>query len=122
MRTYQLLALFLLGILIIGSALAQVPPGDQAQSETAPADEWESYQSPQSFVGDRSRIERVVVDVGTIGLVREVPDSQVLALDENGIPLLNANSLQGSMQFGFKAMLDVRDVRPWFGGTDLQLG
>ena len=127
MRTYQRLAVFLLGILISGSARAQVPLGDQDLSESAPANEWESYQKPQSFVpqsfaDDRTRMERVVVDVGTIGLVREVPDSQVLALDENGVPLLNANSLQGSMQFGFKAMLDVRNVRPWFGGTDLQLG
>jgi hypothetical protein len=60
--------------------------------------------------------------VGTIGLVRETPDSQVIAVDENGVPILNADKLQGSMEFGFKAMLEVREVSPWFGGTDLQLG
>ena len=82
----------------------------------------QSYQSSQPIDFAEVRPGRVVIDVGTIGLVREVPDDQVLAFDENAVPILNANSMQGSMQFGFKAMLDVRDVQPWFGGTDLQLG
>ena len=122
MRTYNLLAIVLVKILICGPAFAQTELGGGAANAPDPVSEWQSYQSPQPIDFAELRPGRVVIDVGTIGLVREVPDDQVLAIDENADPILNANSMQGSMQFGFKAMLDVRDVQPWFGGTDLQLG
>lgn len=80
---------------------------------------WEGYQLRNY---NQPQFDRVVIELGTIGLVREKPDSQVLAFDENLVPIFDADQLQGSMEFGFKAMLDIREVRPWFGGTDLQLG
>ncbi len=46
----------------------------------------------------------------------------MLAEDENFDPILNADSLQGSMQFGAKANIDFREVKPWLGGTDLHFG
>ena len=62
------------------------------------------------------------ISLGVLGLVREVPDSQVLAVDENYDPILNAREMQGSMQFGFDAQVDFYNLNRALGGTDLQLG
>ena len=79
--------------------------------------------SPQYQFLDSSHHQAVVTaEFGTLGLVREAPDSQTIAIDDSFQPLYNADSLQGSMQFGFTTELDIHNVRPWFGGTDLQFG
>lgn len=67
-------------------------------------------------------IDRVGFELGTMGLMRETPDDQILAIDENFNELLNANELQGSMQFGLRALVDVYQVSRLMGGTDLQFG
>ncbi len=74
------------------------------------------------FFNSEHRFTAVTAEVGTIGLVRETPDNQTIAIDQNFLPLADANSLQGSMQFGFNTELDIHNVRPWLGGTDLQFG
>ena len=109
----------LIVLILAGAASAQthLPLESEPTSAGLQGDYW---QQPLNY--NQTRLDRVVVDLGTIGLIRETPDDQVIAVDENAVPILNADSLQGSMQFGFKAMVDVLDVRPWFGGTDLQLG
>ena len=99
--------------------------GGQAhcQSTSSTVDYWQSYPSQsQSPLFGPSPMDRVVIDIGTIGLMREKPDSQVVAFDESAKPVLNADTLQGSMQFGTKAMVDFRDVSSVLGGTDLQFG
>jgi hypothetical protein len=104
----------LIAILFDGQAHCQSSASPQAEF-------WQGYQA-QTFRNGRSRIDAVVVDIGTIGLMREVPDNQELAYDASFQPILNADTLQGSMQFGTKAMLDFLNVSSKFGGTDLQLG
>lgn len=70
----------------------------------------------------RSPVDRVGIQLGVLGLVRERPDNQILAYNENSQPILSASDLQGSMQFGVNAMLDVYNVHHALGGTDLQFG
>ncbi len=114
------LNLAFVGLLGAAPALGSEPTTVEPDvASTATTDYWAGYQSPAVFP---SALDRVVVDVGTIGLTREKPDSQVLAEDENFDPILNADSLQGSMQFGAKANIDFREVKPWLGGTDLHFG
>lgn len=60
-------------------------------------------------------------EVGVVGLTREAPNSQLIAIDENFNTLLNANELAGSMQFGFKGKFDIYRFWSCCGGTDLQL-
>lgn len=64
----------------------------------------------------------ISAELGVIGLVREQPDSQILAFDENLVTLFNADQLQGSMQFGFEALIDTYEFFPQFGGVDWQWG
>lgn len=117
MRNSACTALILIG-LFTTIAHGQLPTPLYA---TAPSNYWQGYQT-QAWNYNSSTIDRVVVDIGTIGLVREKPDSQVLAFDDNDEPNFNASSLQGPMHFGTKAMVDFRNVNSWFGGTDLQFG
>lgn len=74
---------------------------------------WRNFRSPTDGVG---------VQLGVLGLVRERPDGNILAYDENNQPIFSASELQGSMQFGLNAMLDVYNVHHALGGTDLQFG
>lgn len=62
------------------------------------------------------------VQLGVLGLVRERPDSQILADDENINPTLNATELQGSMQVGVNTLVDFYNVHRALGGTDVQFG
>lgn len=122
MRTHLYRTLPILLLLLSDAARGQSSkPVEEANDAPAKVDYWRDYRS-QSFFSGPSAIDRVVVDIGTIGLTRETPDRQVIAEDENGDPIQNADTLQGSMQFGTKATLDFREVCSWFGGTDLQLG
>ncbi len=96
--------------------------------ETGPnilTDPWANHQpnSQSTWLGAfRQPGNCMGIQLGVLGLVRERPDSQVLALDENSLPLLNARDMQGSMQFGMEALIDFNNVQPWLGGTDIQFG
>ena len=61
------------------------------------------------------------IELGVLGLMREQPENQLLAIDENFFSLLNASELQGSMQFGLKSKFDVYRFLSTCEGTDLQL-
>ncbi len=74
---------------------------------------WGNFRSPANGMG---------VQLGVLGLVRERPDGQILAYDENIQPILNASELQGSMQFGVNALVDFYNIHRALGGTDLQFG
>lgn len=62
------------------------------------------------------------VELGVIGLVRQKPTNQIIATNQSNQVLLNADELQGDMQFGLAAKIDVYQISNSFGGTDLQLG
>jgi hypothetical protein len=91
------------------------------QSASAQAVLWQGY-GPSSLNDPASPVDRVSVEIGSIGLIREIPDDQVIAIDQNNQSILSANELQGGMQFGLKTTLDIRNVSYVWGGTDLQLG
>lgn len=61
-------------------------------------------------------------EIGVLGLFREQPDAQALAIDENQQELFNATELQGSMQFGLRVMLDLLHVSNHYGGVEAQVG
>ncbi len=116
MLIHRAWTIFVLLSLVGNFGRGQVPLANPALVSSGQVNYWQGYQGQAVYV------DRMYVDIGTIGLVREVPDSQVIAVDALGDEILNADKLQGSMQFGTKAMVGFRDVKPWFGGTDLQLG
>lgn len=66
--------------------------------------------------------DRVGAEVGVIGLVRQKPSAQILAFDRSFNVLLDADELQGEMQFGLSTKIDVYQVSNAWGGLDLQLG
>ncbi len=68
---------------------------------------------PEDYVG---------AEIGVIGLVRQKPNSQILAFDRSFNVLLDANELQGDMQFGLSTKVNLYQVSTALGGTDLQLG
>ncbi|MCA9125523.1 MAG: hypothetical protein KDB22_00495 [Planctomycetales bacterium] len=93
--------------------------GDFQQGDTVFTD---SAWPATSFGNAHSPAARMSMDIGTMGLIRERPNSQVIALNELAQPILNASELQGSMQFGLRAFVDFYRIRPFAGGTDFQFG
>lgn len=92
--------------------VSALPPPDNSSISTLIAEDW-----TQRRTGDY-----VGAELGVVGLVRQKPNSQVLATDKFNQVLLNADELQGDMQFGVVAKVDLYQVANAFGGTDLQLG
>lgn len=90
-----------------------------------PNADWGSVAQPlqsEWYTAFRTPVAGMGVQMGVLGLVRERPASQVIAVDENNATLLNANELQGSMQFGFEAIVDFNNVSPLLGGTGIEFG
>ncbi|MCA9132137.1 MAG: BBP7 family outer membrane beta-barrel protein [Planctomycetales bacterium] len=119
----------LIAFLLIANSLSAQSPQPYDGTPTV----WDDTSTLGSQAADNSSTRWIAPDsrdpskyvhfeLGTIGLFREAPDSQLLAFDESFNPLLNANELQGSMQFGLRAFMDVHNVSLGLGGTDLQLG
>jgi Putative beta barrel porin-7 (BBP7) len=118
----QVSSLFLYSM-TLGFLCAPINAQDPAQSvNSLGTSVWQNYDPVGNAWSGNSPVDRLAIEIGTIGLAREEPDDQLLAIDQNSAPLLDANELQGDLTFGLKANLDVRNVRPWYGGTDLQLG
>lgn len=61
-------------------------------------------------------------EIGVLGLVRQKPNGQVIATNQDGDVILNADQLQGDMQFGLTAKIEIYQISNAFGGTDLQFG
>lgn len=116
----SLLAILLLITSWCGDPLRAQQPEQPASSLESSI--WDGYDAVGSQWSDLPPVDRVAVEIGTLGLVREEPNDVLLAVDQNGAPLLNASQFQGDIQFGLKTSVDFRNVRNWFGGTDLQLG
>ena len=83
-----------------------------ASNEPLPPQVW-YRRKPVDFIG---------VEIGVIGLVRQKPTGQVIAVDDSGNVLLDADELQGDMQFGLNTKIDVYQISNGLGGTDLQFG
>lgn len=100
---------------LAGASVTMAPSSFGAMGPLEPGvhEAWRNFRSPT---------DGVRVQLGVLGLVRERPDDNILAYDENDQPIFNASELQGSMQFGLNAMLDVYNVHHALGGTDLQFG
>ena len=70
----------------------------------------------------RGPTDYIGAEIGVVGLVRQKPNGQVIATNQSNQPILNADELQGDMQFGLAAKIDIYQVSNAFNGTDLQLG
>lgn len=73
-------------------------------------------------ISESRRLASLRAEVGVFGLMRESPDGQVLAVDETFTPILDASEMQGSMQFGLRALIDVCQISQRAGGVDFQAG
>ncbi len=81
-----------------------------------------STKNSQSYFIQNERPPGVRTEIGVLGLVREKPESQLLAVDQDFNQLLDASELQGSMQFGLRVNVEILQVSSRFGGVDAQLG
>ena len=70
----------------------------------------------------RGPADYIGAEIGLVGLVRQKPNGQVIATNQDDDVILNADELQGDMQFGLATKLDIYQVSNAFNGTDLQLG
>ncbi len=134
MRPFALLALFscLCSVLAVHVAQAQVPELMTAGASQADVLNSSALPEPEISTGEypaftnpwvpHGPADYIGVELGVIGLVRQKPTAQVIATDDLNRVLLNANELQGDMQFGLAAKIDVYQISNAFGGTDLQLG
>lgn len=122
----SLLFTSLLCLIVNPLAQAQLEPAETSSlletSALPNPDDSASGYLPQGGWTQRGLADYVGGELGVVGLVREKPNSQVIATDQDSNVLLDADELQGDMQFGVCAKLDIYQITNAFGGTDLQLG